>query len=94
MPYPDEMLLVFHEWLDSKYPIPPGHLKIHGEFYTVWGYLNVAALSLCAAVGGILGFVCRKTGPVGITYWHERIRNTFRKRHDHAVNQSGPQDGL
>ena len=78
-PYPDEIMLVFHDWLDSKYPAEPGYIKIHGEFYTVWRYLNLAALSLCVSVGAMLGFVCRKTGPIGITYWHDRIVSVFRK---------------
>jgi hypothetical protein len=77
-PYPDELLYAFHEWLDSLFPAP-GYIKIHGEFYTGLIALNAAALCLCALVGGLLGRVCRTTGPLGITYWRGRIARVFRK---------------
>ena len=68
-PYPDEIMLVFHNWLDALYPAEPGYIKMEGEIYTVYAYLNTVALILCAFVGAILGFVCRKNGPFGTTYW-------------------------
>lgn len=52
-PYPDVALLQFHDWLDARYPAPPGHLKIHGEFYTVLFTLNVLAW-ICGSVTGYL----------------------------------------
>jgi hypothetical protein len=78
-PYPDEIMMIFHDWLDSKYPAPPESFKIHGEFYTVWRYLNLTALALCAFAGVILGLACSTTGPVGITFWHDRIASVYRK---------------
>lgn len=77
-PYPDEIILVFHDWLDSKYPAGPGYLKLHGEFHTVWLYLNLTALALCSLVGALLGFVARPTGPIGIEYWRDRIVKMYR----------------
>ena len=88
IPYPDEIMLVFHNWLDSRYPAEPGYLKMHGEIYTVWGYLNMTVMTMCASVGGTLGFICRKTGPFGTTYWYEKVVNEFRKRPHQAFDRS------
>lgn len=89
IPYPDEIMLAFHNWLDALYPAEPGYIKMEGEIYTVCAYLNTVALILCASVGAILGCVCRKNGPMGITYWYEKAINAFRKRHNQAVDPSG-----
>lgn len=78
-PYPDEIMMVFHDWLDAKYPAAPGCIKFEGEFYTVWLYLNWIALGLCTFASAMLGFVCRTTGPIGITFWHDRIVRLYRK---------------
>jgi hypothetical protein len=63
-PYPDEVLLVFHDWLDAKYPSPGRYIKIHGEFYTVWQYLDLATLGLCALVGTVLGLRVANSVPL------------------------------
>jgi hypothetical protein len=44
--YPDALLLQFHDWLDERNPPPPGHFKIHGEFYAVRGWLR--GFEVCA----------------------------------------------
>jgi hypothetical protein len=63
-PYPDEMLIEFHNWLDEKYPPPPGAIKIHGAFYTVAFLLNVSAWSASAVTAALLGMLWPTAQPV------------------------------
>jgi len=91
-PYPDEFLLLFHDWLDSQYPVEPGYFKIHGEFQTVSLCLDLAAFSLCVVVGAMIGFVSRPTGPIGITYWRDRIVALCRRKKERGGVRSKQTD--
>ena len=57
-PYPDEMLLAYHHWLDVKYPAPRS-IKIHGECETVRFTVNVLAWVACSLFGFQTGLVSR-----------------------------------
>ena len=78
-PYPDEIMMVFHDWLDSRYPASPGCIKLKGELYRVWLCLDVAAFTSCTVLGAVLGLVCRTNGPIGISSWHDRIVRMLRR---------------
>ncbi len=79
LPYPDEMLLTFHDWLDARNPVEPGFFKIHGEFYTVLLYLHLAALSACAFVGALCGFVFPPFVLAGFARCREKVAVWRRK---------------
>jgi hypothetical protein len=78
-PYPDAILLAFHDWFDSQYPAEPGHFKLHGEFYTVLLCLNLTAFGFTVVLGTMIGFVFRPNGPIGITYWRDKTAALCRK---------------
>lgn len=71
-PYPDELLLSVHDWIDLKYPAGPGEFRIHGEIYTVWRYLNLISLALCTAAGGLLGCVVQARHVREASLWIRR----------------------
>lgn len=55
-PYPDYILLGFHDWLDARYPAPPGSMKIHGEIYRVeqsLHFLTIVSLGVCSFMLGL-----------------------------------------
>jgi hypothetical protein len=56
-PFPDLLLIDYHNWLDVRRPVPPGTIKIHGEFYTVLLTLDVFSLAFFGLVGMLLGIV-------------------------------------
>lgn len=55
-PYPDQLLVDWHNWWDRLHPPPPDTFKIHGEHYTVLRFLNVIVASACALLGTVCGF--------------------------------------
>lgn len=54
-PYPDELLIAFHDWLDKELPPRHGALKLSGEIYLVTSLIDFAALTLCASLAVLLG---------------------------------------
>jgi hypothetical protein len=56
-PYPDEILLQYHNWLDARNPPPPKYLKFHGEFYTVMEHLHYAIIAGIAAAFFVFGLI-------------------------------------
>jgi hypothetical protein len=73
LPFPDAILLAFHDWMNAKYPSPPGHLKLHGEYYSVLLCLNVSAWFIVLVSGFYLGVFFRTGFPVGFRQWCNRI---------------------
>lgn len=76
-PYPDTILLAFHDWIDAQFPPEAGAFKIHGEFYTVLMCLNLFALANCIVVGVSLGLICRKDNWLGVDFWKQQIVMAF-----------------
>jgi len=58
-PYPDSLLIAFHDWVDLKFPESDG-LKIHGEFYFVLFTLNILSWTLLSLFGFQVGLFCHK----------------------------------
>ncbi len=59
-PYPDKVLMAFHDLLDRMDPPPPGHIKLEGEFYLVLCYLNVLVFAMSGLVGAAVGISFRQ----------------------------------
>jgi hypothetical protein len=57
LPFPDFLLLGYHDWLDARRPAPPGSIKIHGEFYTVLLTLDLLVIAFFGLLGALLGIV-------------------------------------
>lgn len=53
-PYPDTVLLAFHNWLDAQLPAGSGQLKLHAEYYNVLGIIHVCGM---VALGIVMVFV-------------------------------------
>jgi hypothetical protein len=68
-PYPDAMLVAFHDWIDATFPATDSSIKIHGEFYSVLISLNILAWSASAWFGFQLGLLLRPTVLVGFRRW-------------------------
>lgn len=49
-PYPDRLLYHYERWLDQRNPVPPGHLKLHGETHTVTITLLVSLFLSCLVI--------------------------------------------
>jgi hypothetical protein len=75
LPYPDERLLQYHDWLDARIPAAPGHFKIHGEIYTVFDHLHFAILACIIAVVFILALII-PDAPIRIT---KRVKDLCRR---------------
>jgi hypothetical protein len=59
-PYPDGLLVRWHDRIDAENPSPPGHKKIEGEYYTLKGRLHrYAAPSFSLAVVGAAALAYR-----------------------------------
>jgi hypothetical protein len=57
IPFPEEYLIDFHDWLDARNPPPPGSIKFHGEFDAVMEYLEIAILASVSMAFFMLGLV-------------------------------------
>ncbi len=55
LPYPDDLLILFHDALDSLRTLPAGKLKMHGEIHSVMYVLQLTTMALVAASGWLLG---------------------------------------
>jgi hypothetical protein len=56
-PYPDQISVQYHDWLDALYPARPNSFKIHGEYYRVWrtfDYLSLFGILLSSFLFGLL----------------------------------------
>jgi hypothetical protein len=56
-PYPDPAINALERWFDARRPVPPGYLKLHGEYPLVGfvlGMLIVVGVSLSGFLFGTL----------------------------------------
>jgi hypothetical protein len=60
LPYPDAAINALERWFDARRPVPPGLLKLHGEFYTVAFYIGTLILILSAAAGLLSGLLANR----------------------------------
>ncbi|HJQ80841.1 MAG TPA: hypothetical protein VJ828_12835 [Lacipirellulaceae bacterium] len=63
LPYPDELLQKYHNWLDARNPAAAGHIKIHGEFYTVMEHLHFTIFAAIIVAFFMLGLIAPNVAP-------------------------------
>jgi hypothetical protein len=49
-PYPDAWLARWYDRIDAEHPVPPGHVKLCGEWYRLQSRLRAYTLSACGVV--------------------------------------------
>jgi hypothetical protein len=61
-PYPDPWIGALYRWFDVRNPVPPGSLKVHGEFPRVTWLLGTLISILAAVAGLLLGLLWDQPG--------------------------------
>jgi hypothetical protein len=61
-PYPDRLLDSYAAWLDARNPPPPGHFKLHGEYYTVHVHIFRIVFPLLALASLAFGLATPELG--------------------------------
>jgi hypothetical protein len=59
-PYPDRAIIRLERWFDARRPVPPGSLKMHGEFPLVAFILGALVLVLSGAAGFLSGLLANR----------------------------------
>lgn len=55
LPYPDQILIAIHDWIDRTWPAPFGMIKIRGEYYTILECLRLTAWAFWTLFGLAFG---------------------------------------
>jgi hypothetical protein len=63
--YPDPGIIALERWIDARRPVPPGNLKLHGEFPTVAFALGMMVLILAGVVGWLSGLLSSRRDEEG-----------------------------
>jgi hypothetical protein len=66
LPYPDPGIIALERWFDARWPVSPGHIKLHGEFHTVAFTLGTMVLILAGMAGGLSGLLSNRGGQEGM----------------------------
>ncbi len=59
-PYPDPAINSLERWFDARRPVPPGSLKLHGEYPLVGFILGMLVLSLVSLAGLLVGVISNR----------------------------------
>jgi hypothetical protein len=63
-PYPDRAIIRLERWFDARRPVPPGTIKMHGEFPIVTFIFGAMVLVLSGGAGFLSGLLAnRPDGP-------------------------------
>jgi hypothetical protein len=60
--YPDRTINALERWFDARRPVPPGMLKLHGEYPLVGFVLGVLALGFSGLTGLLFGVLSNRRG--------------------------------
>jgi hypothetical protein len=59
-PYPDRAINALERWFNARRPVPPGYLKLHGEYPFVGFVLGILVLGFCGLTGLLFGVLSNR----------------------------------